>query len=69
MVTMKLTPKNMKAVIEETRRKRDEEIRRLYKAYQQDRLTGWTLEKIAERYGLTKQRIQQIVTEGEDEQS
>ena len=58
---MKITPKNLKRVTEEVRQKRDDEIRRLYKSYKENPLIGWTLEKIAEEYDLTKQRVQQIV--------
>ena len=67
MLLMKLTPKNLKKVTEEFRQKRDDEIRSLYKSYKDNPLTGWTLEKIAKEYSLTKQRVQQIVSEGEEQ--
>lgn len=58
---MRLTPKNFNKVAEEMRKKRNEEIRRLYASYKRGELTGYTLEKIAEEYGITKQRVHQIV--------
>ena len=61
MLLMKITSKNLNRVAEEMRQKRDDEIRRLYKSYKENPLTGWTLEKIADEYGLSKQRVQQIV--------
>jgi hypothetical protein len=64
MLLMKTTPKNMKKVMEEMRVKRNEEIRALYKSYKENPLTGWTIEKIATEYGITKQRVWQIVEEG-----
>jgi hypothetical protein len=64
MLLMKTTPKNMKKVMEEMRTKRNEEIRALYKSYKENPLTGWTIEKIATEYGITKQRVWQIVEEG-----
>ena len=67
MLMTKITPKNMSSMIQEIRRKRDEQIRRLYAAYKQDPITGWTLERIAGEYGLTKQRVHQIIEEGKDE--
>jgi DNA-directed RNA polymerase sigma subunit (sigma70/sigma32) len=61
MLMTKLTPKNMAEVLREMRLKRDEEIRGLYKSYKDNPLTGWTIEKIAQEYGITKQRVWQII--------
>lgn len=45
--------------LEEARKVRDAEIRRLYA------MGGWTYKELAERYNLTKQRIQKIIEKGE----
>ena len=58
MMNDKTTPQTideMNRRLEEERRKRDAEIVRLYK-------TGeWTFQQLADQYGLTKQRVEQIV--------
>jgi DNA-directed RNA polymerase sigma subunit (sigma70/sigma32) len=42
------------------RQARDEEICKLYAAYLAEPVTGWTLEKIGEKYGLSRQRVWKI---------
>lgn len=60
---MKRLPKIIKKLeneLDEARKERDEEIRRLYST------GGWTLLELAKKYDLTKQRISKIVNREED---
>lgn len=61
MFTMKKPAKiqKLEEELEEARKVRDAEIRRLYA------MGGWTYKELAERYNLTKQRIQKIIEKGE----
>lgn len=61
MLMTKPNKKRLNEYVEELQRQRRDEIRRLYTAYRKDKLTGWTIEKIAAEYGITKQRVWQIV--------
>jgi DNA-directed RNA polymerase sigma subunit (sigma70/sigma32) len=56
----KITPEKIHLMANELRKMhqaRNEEIVRLYDGYLKDPATEWTLERIGEKYGLTKQRV------------
>ena len=55
------TTKNLAEINTKLRPERDEEIRRYYEEYKRNPSSGWTINKLADTYGISKQRVWQII--------
>lgn len=68
MVT-EISPENVAEVSEQVRQERDREIYRLYIGSRNfPRNERWTVERLAEKYGVSKQRISQIISKESDKE-
>ena len=66
-----ISPENLNEVVEDVRQERDEEIRRKYRRWKKGLLPPgekWTVDRLAEKYKISKQRVSQILGKGEEDE-